>query len=117
MARPVKLQVIISKIATKVDGSITVAMETRELPGEDAATLFTLRNKEAWAILAPNELDESSIPKEKAESGTGAKTPTSRLRAVLFVYWKQKGSQGDFEGFYKTQVERIIDSIKEKLDS
>jgi hypothetical protein len=44
------------------------------------------------------------------------KSPSQRLRAVMFVVWKEvKGGQGDFESFYRAQVERIIEQYKEKL--
>jgi len=34
----------------------------------------------------------------------------------MFVVWKEvKGGQGDFESFYRAQVERIIKQYKEKL--
>jgi len=44
------------------------------------------------------------------------KTPSKRLRAVLFLMWKQLGEVGDFETYYRVQVEKVIEHLKAKLD-
>lgn len=112
----VTLPVIISGIATKVDGSIKISIETRELPATQAADLFSLRNQEAWCLLAPEGVDTAVLPDEKPDASLGTKTPSQRLRNVLYVYWQQHGKQGDFESFYKSKMEQIIEQLKEKLD-
>lgn len=45
-----------------------------------------------------------------------AVSPSSRLRAVMFLFWQKQGSKGDFKVWYKDQMERIIDKIKKKLN-
>lgn len=113
--KKIQLPVIIAGLQSKVDGSIKITLETRELPANDAADLFQLRNKEAWCFLAANRMDQVMVPAEKPDSLIGGKTPAQRLRNVLFVLWKEKGSQGDFEDFYKSSLERIIEKFKEAL--
>jgi hypothetical protein len=114
MSDKVLLPVLITGIASKIDGSIKVTLETRELNSKDAASLFALRNLEAWAVLAPNEITEVNLPTEKADPSLGTKTPSQRLRNVLYVYWQQN-KNGDFESYYRTQIERIIEQLKERL--
>lgn len=115
---PVKLPVIIVSLATKVDGSISIKMETRELSGQDSAKLFELRGTEGWAIFSPNEIkdEDVTLPTERADPAVGTKTPSQRLRAVLYRLWEQGKSGTDFESFYRIKVESIIDKIKEKLE-
>lgn len=45
------------------------------------------------------------------------KTPSQRLRGVLYVSWQQD-NQGykDFKDYYRTRMERIIDHLKNQLD-
>ena len=62
----------------------------------------------------PNQFSVDDLPKEAAEDKN--KTPSKRLRAVLFVLWKQRGEHGDFEVWYREQIEKIIINIKTKLD-
>ena len=116
MSKEITLPVIIAGIQSKVDGSLKIVLETRELPAESAANLFAIRNQESWAVLSPNEMTKVNIPEEKADASLGTKTPSQRLRSVLYVFWKQKGSQGNFEDFYRVQLEKVIDNIKEKLE-
>ena len=65
-------------------------------------------------IFKENEVLNEEIPEEEADDGE--KRPSRRLRAVLFVRWKQAGKEGDFESYYRLQVENMIQVIKSKLD-
>lgn len=113
----VKLAAIFSGVRSRKDRSYALSFDTRELSGEDAVELLKLHQTEGWLIFSPTEgIDEQNIPTEKANAGLGSKTPSQRLRGVLFVYWQQLGKQGDFEDFYRSKVEMLIDIIKEKLD-
>jgi hypothetical protein len=116
--RNLLLPVLIAGLATKVDGSIKITLETRELDGDAAGRLYDLRNSEAWAVIAPSEQGAVMVdlPTEKADPAIGSKTPSQRLRAVIYRLWQQKGDQRDFESFYRVTLERVIDQFKEKLD-
>ena len=114
----VAIEVLVDSLSTKKDGSVKVVLETRELPPTHMATLFALRNMEAWAVIAPHlaDIDEADIPQEKPDPALGTKTHSQRLRAVLYVLWEQKGKQGDFESFYRVQMEKVIETVKENLE-
>jgi hypothetical protein len=118
MSQPIQLPVLIASLATKVDGSIKVTLVTRELGGDDAARLFSLRGSEAWALIAPQEFTEDSVklPTEKADPSVGTKTPSQRLRGVLYRLWEQNRSGTDFESFYRIKMEGIIEQFKGRLD-
>lgn len=118
MSTPIQLPVIITSLATKVDGSIKISMETRELSGQDSAKLFELRGSEGWAILSPNEIKDEDVklPTEKADPAVGTKTPSQRLRAVLWRLHEQSHSGTDFESFYRIKMESIIEQLKGKLE-
>lgn len=57
-----------------------------------------------------------NVPEQKASSGVKAKSPSQRLRNTIFVLWKQKGERGDFESFYDSIMEQLIENIKDKLE-
>jgi len=117
MANKVALPAIIDGISTLKDGSIKVVLQTRELPPKEMAILFGLRNLEAWAVLSPvDDISVQDIPVQKPDAGMGGKSPSQRLRAVLFVLWEQRGKNGDFEAYYNTYMERFINTIKDNLD-
>lgn len=111
----IQLPAIFNKITSMADKSYKLEFVTREL-GSDAATLMTLIHQEGWLLLSLNKQQETDIPTEKADSMTNQKTQAQRLRSVLFILWKQKGADGDFEQYYRTHLEQIIDQIKSKIE-
>jgi len=46
----------------------------------------------------------------------GEKTPSQRMRACLYVLWEQNKTTKTFEEFYRTQMEKLIEFIKGKLE-
>lgn len=106
---------ILTGFSTKLDGSCSVRFSTNELSDNDVLELKRHQGKFGFVMFAENEFKSSDIPKENAEDKS--KTPSKRLRAVLFVQWKQSGEpSGDFEAFYFNEVEKLINQIKAKLD-
>ena len=98
------------------DGSASISFDTRELTAEEIFTILSLRNGEGWLCYAPNE-DEIVIPEERAE--VDEKTPSERLRAVLYVWFQQEVESGKyvglFDNFKREKMEKIIQIIKSKL--
>lgn len=46
----------------------------------------------------------------------GQKTPSERLRAVLFLMWQAKKDEWpEFDGFYRSRMEKIIEQLKERI--
>jgi hypothetical protein len=89
--------------------------ETRELSGEEVALLADSYQGEGWLVFSPNqEIAVSDIPTEAAEAGV--KSPGQRLRANVFMYWKQHVDKGDFESYWRTFVQKEIERIKEQID-
>ena len=115
MEKHLQLPVLVTSLSTKVDGSIKIALETRELKSDTAASLFEMRNREAWAVIAPDFQKDISLPTERPDPAIGTKTPSQRLRAVLYRLWEQGKGGTDFESFYRVRMEQIIDQLKEKI--
>lgn len=105
------------KVESRSDRTYKLMFNTRELKGEEAALLLGEIMNEGWLLYSTiSDFEDADVPNEKADSGTGQKTSSQRLRAVLYVLWEQQGKHGNFEEYYRTQIEKIIDTIKEKLD-
>lgn len=100
------------------DGSASIVFDTRELTAEEIFTIMSLRHSEGWLTFSPNE-EEIEIPKERAE--VDEKSPSERLRGVLFVWWKKETEAGRyvglFDSFKREKYEKIIQTIKDKLDN
>lgn len=96
------------------DRSSKLTFETRELTNSEFTALRDVRGSEGWLAFSLNEIQDKEIPTDIAETGT--KTPSQRLRAVLFVLWKQEKSLLDFDIWYKSKMEGIINQLKNKID-
>lgn len=105
----------ITKVTTMADNTIRLQVDLQELTPTDEAEIFKMRNKLGWFLFKESgDIRESDIPTEPLEDNQ--KTPSQRLRAVMFVYWDKSKKTVDFDTFYRQQTERYIEFIKRKLD-
>lgn len=110
------LPVIVDKIESLKDGSLKVTMETPELSSENAAALFEYRNKQVIAFLSETQVSPDQLNiKDVSVEFKNDKTPSQRLRSVLYVYWEQNKPTQDFETFYSRKIEDFIKIVKDKL--
>jgi hypothetical protein len=105
--------VILTGASTRVDGSIGLKFATPELSASDKAAFFELLNLNMTMLLQPSGEEPKELKEVKGEFDT--KTPGQRLRAVLYVLWKETDGTGEFEEFYRRRMNSIIDKIKEKF--
>lgn len=77
--------------------------------------LDRLRSTVGWVTFSENPIQASDVPREPAPESDG-QTPSKRLRSVLYVAYKQKEREQDFEAWYRNQMEAIITKIKETLE-
>lgn len=99
----------------RADRSWRIAFETNELTGEDVKLLADSFQSQGWLAFRPNdEVQVADIPEGYADPGV--KSPSQRLRAKIFILWKQKGGKGDFESYYRTSIESLITIIDDKLE-
>lgn len=117
MSSFIGLPAILSTVKSRVDRSWSLTFETREM-AEEVPQLMALLQTEGHLIFAPNKdiADSANIPEVNADSGLAGKSPSQRLRSVLYVFWEQRGKKGSFDGFYLTQMEKLIDTVKAQLE-
>lgn len=65
-------------------------------------------------LLQPSDSEPVELKEVKGQFER--KTPGQRLRACLFIHWKQCGETGEFEDHYRRQMELLINSVKSKLE-
>lgn len=102
----------IGTVSSRKDGSLGFRVETPELTRDQKAVIFDFHGKAARVLIAPAESGLVEI--EEVETEKNTKTPCQRLRGVLFVHFSQLGSKGDFETFYRQQMDKIIHGYQEK---
>lgn len=112
----------ILKVETLADKSIKVTLVTQELSGEKAGQLIGVAHQHVYFALKAEAFlkDElAAVENMRADlNDTKVKSPSKRLRDVLFRLWEQNndGIQ-DWELFYVTRIDRIVQQIKDKLET
>jgi len=111
---------ILTTFRSLKDKTMKLEFETNELSPEQLAGLA--QNLQAFGYLAFKQdnfrTEQLAVIDElKADYEDKSKTPSKRLRDVLFVAWKQH-SEGynEFEDYYKFKMNMFINHVKAKLE-
>lgn len=112
--RTIKTELIINRVAIKKDDSISFTATTPALTDEELGGFRHLSKVLVNVLMEPQKGGGEVLEiKEKIDDG---KSPSARLRSVLFVWFSQLGEPGgDFELFYREKMNMLIEKIKEKL--
>jgi hypothetical protein len=107
----------IEKIETMADKSLRLRIDTQELSREEAAQVFELHEKLGWFTFSEQEIkkeDLVDLPEVKKEF-KNQKSPSERLRNVLYVVWEEIGKPDkSFESWRSAEMEKIISHYKQK---
>lgn len=112
--KTIKLNAVITGIRSKVDRSLGLSVSTPELSVNERALFMELQGLNVDLTIVP--LEEANPEVEKIDRDVETKTQSQRLRAVIFIYWKQLGEKETFEEFYRVTTEKLITFIKSKLE-
>lgn len=111
--KSIQTNAIITGIRARVDGSLGITLSTPELNPEEKVAFMELQNINCQTLFKPLE-EKTDLIEVKGETET--KTSSQRLRGCIYVLWEQQGKNGEFEIFYKSYMEKIIDWVKSKLE-
>lgn len=105
------------RISSLADGGLSLLFHTNEMTPEEKLELMQEHGKFGWMLFSKSVIQPVDIPRRDPD--LEGKTPSQRLRGVIFVLWKQMRDTGQtamkFEDFYRGQIENLIDKYKEKL--
>jgi hypothetical protein len=111
--KAIKVRTIITSIRSKNDRSLGISLSTPELTVEERSEFMNLQSVECMTLFEPIS-EKVNMVEIKSEVST--KTQSQRLRAVIFILWKQEGENGTFEEYYRIKTEQIIDWLKTKIN-
>ena len=117
--RGISCEVTLNGISSRADGSISLKLQTnREFSATETTALLELNRMILQMQLIPLKFEDAPM---EIGGHADVKTPSQRLRAVLFVLFSHEKKTGVisqdevFEFFYAKKVELLIDFIKKKL--
>jgi hypothetical protein len=109
----------IENLTSRKDKTIKVTFGTQELAPNDLAQVFQLNQRFCYIaikeeLFQQEELDTLDNIKTELEVN---KTPSQRLRGILFVSYQQD-SEGfkDFMAYYVNKMDKLCEHFKSKLD-
>lgn len=104
--------------ASRKDRTWRITIGTPELPPETVAKLSAVANQHVHMLLKPDPITDiegmalDTLPTDLAH----IKSHSARLRAVLFLNWKQdNGGFTTFDSYYVFRMETWIDKLKDRL--
>ena len=109
----IKTQAIITGIRSKVDRSLGLTIATPELSNPEKAEFMELQGIKTELTIEP--LDEK-VETYEVKKEMGSKTQGQRIRAIIYLLWKQDGEKGDLDTYYREKTEKYISFLKEKLE-
>lgn len=113
MSKAITSEVQLTGVSTRSDGSLSLRFATPELAVDEKAAFMELQGLNLKMLLQPMNSEPVELKDIKTELQT--KTPSMRLRAVLFVAWEQANRPGEWEDFYRHKMEFYINDIKRNL--
>jgi hypothetical protein len=106
---------ILDGISPLKDGGLSMRFHTNEVTDSEKLIALSFYQKFGWLLFQEQEHDDS-LELESVRRDTGGKTPSQRLRSVLYILYQQSGKTDQtFEQFYATQMEKFINRVKENL--
>ena len=120
----------VDKVSTLADGSLRIYIGTPELSNETMVNVFSLIKRPGYVLISTNPLNQGqvdAVEKATINAEFNEKTPSQRLRAVVFKLWEKtqpkqiNGDSGEmeyveFDLFYKRKMNEIINHLKTKLN-
>lgn len=107
----------IEGLRSRKDRTVALTLGTQELSPEKAGEIFTLNQKLATVYISIADISNEDIEIiDSIEPDLPGKSPSERMRNVLYLMWKDKP-----EGFkdqtthYLHYMDRMIDKLKTQL--
>jgi hypothetical protein len=99
----------------KEQGCMSIRFHSQEMTEEQQLILLQQKGKFGWLMFRENQFIEKDIPEVDAE-GIKKKTPSQRLRNVLYVEWDQGDKSMNEDSYYTKRMEEFINQVKKGLN-
>jgi hypothetical protein len=111
MSKPFQVPAILEGLSMLKDGGISLRFHTNEMTAEEKVEASKYYQKFGWLLFSENE--DIEIPKGRAPESELGKTPSQRLRAVIYIKYQQSDMLDiTFDEFYRRELERLINYEK-----
>ena len=91
MNKKVIMEAGISSIRTMADNTIRITMDCQEMPSDQMARVFDLKGSPGMVLISSGQISKDEIDAVDnftTDFEVSKKTPSQRLRAVLYKLWE-----------------------------
>lgn len=96
-----------------VDGGLNLGFHTKELNANEKALIMGYHNQPGFLLFKENDISDKEIPIKNAEFDR--RTPSQRMRNVIYLIWQNENSTQSFEEYYRDRMEAMIGDLKTEL--
>jgi hypothetical protein len=111
--KAITCSVVITGASSRVDGSLSLRLSTPELEPNEKTVFFEVLNKPLKMLLQPD--GDAPVELKEIKGEFDKKSPSVRLRNVLYILHKQQESELPFDEWYIRRMNKIIDEHKAML--
>lgn len=115
----VTIPAIIEGISTRKDKTLKLTIATNETTPEQSAQLINLNQQFCYLAIKAELFNQGEIDAidNLSTEFDNHKTPSQRLRGILYINWQQK-PEGfkDFQSYYLNKMDRICEHYKSKIE-
>jgi len=116
-----QLPAVLNKFESKANGAVKFIFTTQEhIPAFMLTTIMEFLDNAGYLNFAVRKIESTDLqdlPEIDPVKYDESKSPSQRLRNVIYLYHMQKGgNKEDFTAYYLKAMERIINQYKDKLE-
>ena len=116
-----QLPATLDKFESKMNGAVKFIFTTQEMiKPAHLTTLMSFLNQVGYLNFAVRHIEATdliNLPEPDKTKYDKGKTPAQRLRAVIYLVFKEKGGDDkDFPAYYDKAMETLIQQVKGKLE-
>lgn len=112
--KAIRVEVQFTGFSSRADGSLGFRGVTPELSTDEKVAMMDLQGLLVDMMAYPKEDRDAELVEVKKD--IDCKSPSQRLRSVLFLLYKQSEDSSTFQIFYDRHMEKLINHVKAKLD-
>jgi hypothetical protein len=114
-AKVYQIPAIQMRVSTLKDSGLSLGFHTQEASDEEKVAIMNFTQRFGYLQFSDSEIQE--VPKGTLQRDSIGKSPSQRLRSVLYVLYQQSGViELTFEEYYTRRMEQFIDRVKKQLD-
>ena len=110
-----KVPATLEGVSTLKDGGLSISFHTQELGSEDKTKAFEFQQAFGWLLFQEQDYRQDELDLDEIRKDTGGKSPSQRMRSVLFILYKESGQSVPFETFYANYMDKMIEQLKDKI--